>query len=247
LKKNVVCVGAHPDDEMPCAGTLAKMAKQGHNVYICCVTNGDKGYFDLSVSAEELAARRLEELKAAAKVIGAKDFVDLGYLDGEVLLTPSLRADITKNIRKWKASVVFTHDPWRTTEASLDHINVGLMTCHVGVYSGFPHFHSEQLKDGIEPQRVEEFYLFGSSEPNFYSDITETIDQKINSRLCHESQITQALTPLDEKARQMLEQRLRRTAAICGKHIGVEYAEEFKAFSGGSGHFDWFPQGVISK
>ncbi len=237
MTKTAVCISAHPDDELSCAGTLAKMTKQGHNVYICCVTNGDKGFFDPSMSAKELAAVRFKELEAAAKVIGAKDFVNLGYPDGEVLLTPKLRADITKYIRKWEASVIFTHDPWRTAEASLDHINVGLMTCHAAVYSGFPNFHSEHLKEGLKTQQAEEFYLFESAQPNFYSDVTRTIEQKVEAGLCHESQITQALRPLDDEAREALRRNIRIASAACGKHINVEYAEEFRAFVGGSGHF----------
>lgn len=43
-KKKVVCVGGHPDDpESGCGGTLAKLARQGHDVTIIYLTTGEAG------------------------------------------------------------------------------------------------------------------------------------------------------------------------------------------------------------
>ncbi len=37
---NILAIGAHPDDvEHNCAGTMAKVAKQGHKVFIATATN----------------------------------------------------------------------------------------------------------------------------------------------------------------------------------------------------------------
>ena len=46
----VLAIGAHPDDvENSCAvETMAKYTKNGHNIMIATMTNGDKGHFDNS-------------------------------------------------------------------------------------------------------------------------------------------------------------------------------------------------------
>jgi LmbE family N-acetylglucosaminyl deacetylase len=66
---NVVCVAAHPDDtELLCAGTLARYARDGHNVTIAIFTDGSRG--DLIVEPDKLAATREKEARDAAAVIG---------------------------------------------------------------------------------------------------------------------------------------------------------------------------------
>ena len=65
----VLAIGAHPDDvEILCGGTMAKFAKQGHDVIICHVCDGNKGsniYF-----SEELVKMRRNEAQQSAKLIG---------------------------------------------------------------------------------------------------------------------------------------------------------------------------------
>ena len=40
LKKNILVVAAHPDDEiLGCRGTLAKYSSKGHNINILFLTN----------------------------------------------------------------------------------------------------------------------------------------------------------------------------------------------------------------
>ena len=49
--------GAHPDDlEMQCGGTLALYSKQGHDVFMCHVCNGNKG--GLVYNSDELVKIR---------------------------------------------------------------------------------------------------------------------------------------------------------------------------------------------
>jgi LmbE family N-acetylglucosaminyl deacetylase len=43
---NVVFIGAHPDDEMFCLGTLLLCRQRGDHLFLVCATNGDKGISD---------------------------------------------------------------------------------------------------------------------------------------------------------------------------------------------------------
>ena len=66
----VLVIGAHPDDaEILCAGTLAKFSKQGNEVFICHVCDGNKG--SKIYSSEELAKIRRIEAIESAKIINA--------------------------------------------------------------------------------------------------------------------------------------------------------------------------------
>ena len=80
---NIRAVGAHPDDlEIACYGTLAKYVQQGHNVYVCHVSNGNLGH--VIIKPGELAKIRNEEAQNAADVIGAKHYtldIDDQYVD----------------------------------------------------------------------------------------------------------------------------------------------------------------------
>ncbi|MBQ8506531.1 MAG: PIG-L family deacetylase, partial [Clostridia bacterium] len=43
----ILAIGCHPDDlEIACYGTLAKYVKQGHEVYVCHVANGNLGHVE---------------------------------------------------------------------------------------------------------------------------------------------------------------------------------------------------------
>ena len=67
---NILCVAAHPDDtELLCAGTLARYAKDGHQVTIAIFTDGSIG--DAVVKPDVLSVTREKEARNAAELIGA--------------------------------------------------------------------------------------------------------------------------------------------------------------------------------
>ena len=56
--QRAMVVFAHPDDEIACAGTIARWIKDGTEVAFVLCTNGDKGTEDLNVTPESLAQTR---------------------------------------------------------------------------------------------------------------------------------------------------------------------------------------------
>ena len=75
----ILAFGAHPDDvEFRCAGTLAKYAKRGDEVFICIATNGEIGSYGMT--REQIAAMRKKEAEASCALIGAH-LIWLGYED----------------------------------------------------------------------------------------------------------------------------------------------------------------------
>ncbi len=80
----MLVVVAHPDDETFGTGSvIAHAAAAGARVVVCCATRGEAGE-DVSGTTrnpEELARAREQELRRAAKVLGASDVVLLGFAD----------------------------------------------------------------------------------------------------------------------------------------------------------------------
>src|SRR5207244_8524583 len=109
-KLRIIVFGAHPDDaELKAGGTAAKWAKLGHEVKMVSVTNGDIGHWRMA--GGPLARRRLAEVKAADKILGAETEV-LDIHDGELEPTVENRRKIVRLIRACKAGVVIAHRPW---------------------------------------------------------------------------------------------------------------------------------------
>ncbi len=103
----LLILGAHPDDAEFHAGGLATIYRSlGHQVRIISLTNGDAGHHELSGPA--LAARRAEEMRAAAATIGAEQAM-WQHHDGCLEATLALRWQVIRELRTFAPDLVLTH------------------------------------------------------------------------------------------------------------------------------------------
>lgn len=110
-------IGAHPDDEGSCSGSLAKYAAEGARAYVACATRGDG--VDAQIKDSTIATRetlgqvRSQELICACSTLGIQPPYFLGHQDGEVdkVDTETAARAVAKLIRELRAQVVITHDP----------------------------------------------------------------------------------------------------------------------------------------
>jgi LmbE family N-acetylglucosaminyl deacetylase len=108
-KLNIIAFGAHPDDcDIRAGGVAAKWSALGHRVRFVSVTNGDAGHQLQGGGA--LAARRRAEAQEAGRRIGI-DYVVLDNHDGELLPALSVREQLIRQIRDWKADLVLGPRP----------------------------------------------------------------------------------------------------------------------------------------
>jgi len=218
--QRILVVIAHPDDaESFCGGTLALLAKEGRDIEYLVITKGDKGSDDHLMTPERLSALRVDEQHSAAAVLGVQTVTFLeGYSDGALEPTLELRQRLTSKIRDWRPDVVFTFDPWKRYEIHPDHRATGLCTFDaIAAARGWMNY-PEQLREGVTEQKVKQVYFFNTDQPNHWVDISAVIDQKIEARLRHVSQVQPANPPSGY---------LRRWASETGLAPGYAFAEAF--------------------
>ena len=220
----ILVIVAHPDDiEFGMGGSVALWTDEGHEVIYAMVTDGSAGTNEPGADLAALARTRRDEQIAAAAVVGVRDVRFLGYRDGVLQPTLELRRELTRLIRQVRPHRVVCQDPTMIFAGNVyinhpDHRAAG----EAALYAVFPSAETrpifpELLEEGLEPHKVHELYITFSPQPDTFVDISSVIDRKIESLLCHRSQVGPEVGPM-----------VRTWDAEDGKKAGVEYAESFR-------------------
>lgn len=221
--RSALVIVAHPDDaEFLCGSTVAKWCAEGWDVNYVLTTSGDMGSKDPEMTRPKLAAIREKEQLAACHVLGVKETVFLRYPDGFVEDTAELRGRLALEIKRFKPDVVVTWNPFRQSFTHRDHRLTGQAALDA-VYPlarnplGFP----EHVDAGLKPHSVNEVLLAGSEQPDYFVDVTDYFDAKVNALRKHKSQIGGGNM---KELRKRLRQRMAETA----KDQDFELAEAFR-------------------
>ena len=187
----VMVVIPHPDDaESRMAGTVARWAREGKDIIYVVCTNGDKGTSDPNMRSDELARIREQEQLAAAKLLGVRQVIFLHHPDQSLEDTPEFRKEIVRLIMMYKPDTVVSVDPYRGYLSHRDHRITAQVTLEaVYPYAGNAYSYPDLIEQGLQPHRVKEVLFCGTEDPNYYIDITDTIDIKIAALRCHRSQV----------------------------------------------------------
>ncbi len=210
----------HPDDaESRMAGTVARWAREGKDIIYVVCTNGDKGTSDPDMTPEELAGIRKQEQLAAADVLGVREVVFLHHPDQSLEDTPEFRKEIVRLIRMYQPDTVVTIDPHHGYLDHRDHRITAQVTLDaVFPYARYVHSYPDLLEEGLQPHKVKEVLFCGTEDPNYYVDITNTIDIKLAALRCHKSQVGD---------RPELAERIRERARVAAEGQDYELAEAF--------------------
>jgi LmbE family N-acetylglucosaminyl deacetylase len=219
----ILVIAAHPDDiEFGMGGSVALWTEAGHEVIYAMVTDGSAGTNEPGADLGALARTRQAEQTAAAAIVGVRDVRFLGHRDGTLQPTLELRRELTRLIREVRPQRVVCQDPTMIFAGNYinhpDHRAAG----EAALYAVFPSAETrpifpELLDEGLEPHKVRELYLTFSPQPDTFVDISAVIDRKIESLLCHRSQIGPEVGPM-----------VRSWDAEEGKKAGVAFAESFR-------------------
>lgn len=205
----VLAFGAHPDDiEERCAGTLAKMAARGDEIFMCVATNGEIGSYN--TPREELARIRHGEAQASCDVIGAH-LIWLGFEDEMLFDNRESRMAFIEAIRFARPDVIFAPPPYK--DYNQDHDITGYLAFEARVLATVKLMETEHpVIDHIPPMFhcVPVGSMTDKTQPQYYVDITDHFDTKMKMYRCHKSQQEE----------------------WCGDAFGVDYAEMIKASDG---------------
>lgn len=223
-KLRVLALGAHPDDmEWHCGGTLARYSREGHEVFICHVSNGNKGSF--RYSSEELAKVRRREAIAAAKVIGAASLA-VGVPDGEVANTVEAQYLVAEVVRQARPDVVIATDP---QDYHGDHRAVGELAMHATFMATCPLYETKSP----HTESVPVLYFCDTSagldfQPTEWVDISDVLELKVEMMMAHESQLEWIGQRSDGDLRDGVAEEFKAIARFRGMQCGVRYAEAFR-------------------
>jgi LmbE family N-acetylglucosaminyl deacetylase len=208
-------VGAHPDDvDFGAGGLLALWARQGCEVTVVCVTDGDSGGFDDDVPREQVPELRRGEQRAAAEVLGARGCVFLGRADGFVEADRDLRRDLARVVRQVRPDAVVTHSPDRDYRFVFlyhpDHLATGAAVLAAVYPDARNAFAFPELRDeGLEPWEVPAVWLFGGPSDDRAVDVTDVLEAKVRACSAHDSQTPMLDSGVDATLRDMLGQTAR--------------------------------------
>jgi LmbE family N-acetylglucosaminyl deacetylase len=219
----VLAVYAHPDDaDVACGGTLARWSRAGSEVHLVVCTDGGRGTRDPAADVAALARQRAAELDEAARTIGLAGHSILGFEDGELEDTESLRGELVEWVRRVKPDVICGHDPTAVFFGEhyfnhRDHRIAGwALLDALSPAAGLPHY----FPDRGPAHQAETAYLSGTLEPDVWVDVTDTIDVKVTAVQCHRSQFGSGDAWAGDAVRLRAEEE--------GRRAGVPYAEGFR-------------------
>jgi LmbE family N-acetylglucosaminyl deacetylase len=224
--RTILCIAAHPDDiEFTIAGSVARWAREGRAVVFCLVTTGGAGTNEYTPDGDGLIPTRERELREAARILGVKEIVLLGYQDGVVEPTLGLRRDLTRVIRQHRPDVIVCSDPTvryygneylnhpdhrAVASAALDAVFPSAETRGIFV---------ELLAEGLPPHKVREVLISGAESADTWVDISDTLETKCAALKAHASQVGTG---------EWVDPLLREWATRDGKRAGVPYAEAYR-------------------
>ena len=218
---DVIAVGAHPDDvEIACGGTLAKLVQQGYSVGIIDLTDGEPTPRSPGPDV------RLAEAKQAAETLGVQLRVTLDLPNRRLFDSFEARVQLATEFRKYRPKIVIGFGD-KTPMASPDHWQAMQITDAAVLYSRLTKW--DKQFSGVPPHTITaQLYFRLAFEPsstlggypsNFTVDITDTMETKLASVRCYQTQFP------PEKGQVF--DRIRGFGLLAGAAAGVTYGEVF--------------------
>ena len=218
--QSLLAVGAHPDDiELLCAGTLARVKRDGARVSLCVICNGDKGQPKKPVA--DLGAVRHREMQTAARALGAL-LIWLDVPDGELFEDMPTRRLVIEAFRISRPDVVICHDP---NDYHPDHQAASRLCQAASWFAPSPGHRTDSPPLARSPRVFFMDTVTGLGfEPQLYVDVTATLQVKDRMLRCHVSQLGRG-----KQARfTNIMELMRDQAKFRGHQCGARHAEAFR-------------------
>ncbi len=208
IRPKILAIGAHPDDmELEAGGTLAKFAKKGYDVYLLILTVG--GYTDMKGNTYINEVLR-DEAKEATKILGIKDIMFLDYPTMNLPVNGEIVTRVDSIINELHPDLLISHHPF---DSHQDHKSAADIIFAVSRQGRVKNV----LSGSTLPYRPNVFAF----RPQFYVDITETIETKLDAIRAYKTQYKKF-------GSEKLIEQVKSMAKYYGWAMGYEYAECFE-------------------
>lgn len=218
----ILILGAHPDDELlGCGGTIARLAREGVDVYIAILGEGLTSRTFPESAGSALGVMDLKSrCRRVAELLGARDLYLHDFPDNRFDTLPLLQIikKVEEVIARCQPDEIYTH---HGGDLNIDHSILFRATltatrpvskCEVKViYAYEVPSSTDWAFHGIEPE----------FRPNCFVDIQSTLDIKIEAMKIYESESRAFPHPRSPEA-------LRAIARNWGRVAGLESAEAFE-------------------
>lgn len=210
MSKSVLVIAAHPDDELlGVAGTLRRHVLVGDHVHSVVMCEGT------SVRYEGKEVPQSDHGHQAADIIGCTSFEMLGLPDQrlDTLNLMELITPIEQRVARYQPQIVYTHfghDLNRDHQLLFDAVLVAcrpVEPCIEAIYA----FETASSTEWNTPLRF---------APDYFVDISETLETKLEAFACYESEVRDYPHPRSL-------QSLRHRAHYWGNLMGMDAAEAF--------------------
>ncbi|MBL0357909.1 MAG: bacillithiol biosynthesis deacetylase BshB1 [Chitinophagaceae bacterium] len=223
MKLDILAFGVHPDDiELSCSGVLLAEKLRGKKTGAIDLTKGELG-------TRGSAEIREKEASAAAKILQLDVRENLAMADGFFKNDEAHQRKIITAIRKYQPEIILCNAP---EDRHPDHGRSAQLVEDAAFLSGLRKI--ETLDDGQLQQPWKPAYVFNYIQdrylnPGFVIDITDVMEQKIESIKAYSTQFHNP--DLDEpptyiSTPDFLDSVIYRSKMM-GKMIGVKYGEGF--------------------
>jgi LmbE family N-acetylglucosaminyl deacetylase len=113
VTRTILCIFAHPDDEIGAGSTLAYYSDAGVRTVLICASRGEACtiFCDDCATAETIAEVRTEELECACAHLGIAELRWLDWPDGGINKLPREAAigELVRHIREVRPDILITH------------------------------------------------------------------------------------------------------------------------------------------
>jgi bacillithiol biosynthesis deacetylase BshB1 len=223
MKVDILAFGAHPDDvELSAAATLLKHIQQGKKVALVDLTEGELG-------SRGTIETRYAEAKAASKILGIENRVNLKMADGFFEHSQENVLKIVEQIRHFKPEIVLAN---AVEDRHPDHGKASKLVSDACFLAGLVKIKTNL--NGVDqlPHRPKVVYHYIQDryiKPDFVVDVTGFEEQKFESIRAYKTQFfdpnsIEPQTPISGKD---FFEFLRGRMSEFGRSIGVQYAEGF--------------------
>jgi N-acetylglucosamine malate deacetylase 1 len=219
----VLVVAAHPDDEvLGCGGTMARLAGEGHEVFLSIVAEGMTSRAANREDADRLQLDKLHaQARQAAQLLRVKDTFLEGLPDNRLDTVPLLV--VVKTIESLIARIspdrIYTHHPG---DLNFDHnvVSRAVLTA-ARPMSGCTVKELYQFEVPSSTEWAFQQYEDNGFRPNTFVDISQTLEVKVKALACYESEVRPFPHPRSSEA-------LRAIAQRWGTVAGCRAAEAFQ-------------------